>query len=57
MTKKYDGNVLSTIKDNPKITFEEFAKIYDKSTIENQFTSMVRCGMIKISNGELEVKN
>ena len=57
MIKKYDGNILSTIKDNPKITFEEFAKIYDKSTIDNQFTSMVRCGMIKISNGELEVKN
>lgn len=54
MIRKYDGNVLSTIRDNPKITFEEFTKIYDKSTIDNQFTKMVRCGMIKISNGELK---
>lgn len=54
MTRKYDGNILSTIKENPKITFDEFCTIYDKDTIDNQFTKMVRCGMIKISNGELE---
>jgi len=54
MVKKYDGHVLSTIRDNPKITFDAFCKIYDQDTIDNQFTFMVRCGMIKISNGELE---
>lgn len=53
--KKYDGKVLETIRDHKRISFEDFEKIYDKSTIDNQFTSMVRCGLIIFKDGFLEV--
>jgi hypothetical protein len=54
--KQYDGKILETIEQNQGITIPDLSKIYDNSTIEFQFASLLKSNLIENNNGKLFVK-